>query len=209
MYFNKISEKSKDDKHSGKVSGSKFRKRFVVLLLILCMLLSMGSAFAKVRSIRSRAISSNEDIVFTTKKFARMDSTIFLGKPIISVSIQNGPGNTKVEIALNIIIESDDTAWDSETSVTLYREIDSNERVVFRNDDITENLDSYLNSFEFGEFESSFSGDGFDYNDLLTGGAELPEGEYTIYFTVNEIDPETGENLEGGIEGWKSVEENL
>ncbi|MCF7946248.1 MAG: hypothetical protein K9L24_05300, partial [Spirochaetia bacterium] len=209
MYFNKISEKSKDNKHAGKVSGSKFRKRFVVLLLILCMLLSMGSAFAKVRSVRSRAISTKDDIVFTTKKYARMDSSIFLNKPFISVSIQNGPGNTKVEIALNIIIESDDTAWDSETSVTVYREIDSNEKVVFKNDDITTNLDSYLNSFEIGEFDSDFSSDSFDYNDLLLPGAELPEGKYTIYFTVNEINPETGENLEGGIEGWKSVEENF
>lgn len=169
---------------------------------MIILIFSMAAPFAQIRSVRSRALSSEPNVV--THKYANMSPATFLANRLLSVTIVNGTGDADIKIEFSITIDDysgTNTDWDGEMSIDLLATLPSGETLTLDNTTITEkeNLDRLMD-FGFENFSSAFGDpenpstnpggitiDGSDIDvtqflDLLT----LPEGIYSMVFKIYE-----------------------
>ncbi len=181
----------------------------IKLVAIILLIFAMATPFAKVRSIRSRELLNDPEIV--TTQYAKISPASLLANSILRITIlndQTGDAELKVAFSITIDVPADasaaDQEWDGTMTINLYPTIPSGDSMTIDNTTIMNNLESYMNfgfdgfTGDFGTSHSTSPGSmdfsNFDISDtaeLSTFIGEvlnLPEGDYTIAFHIYERD---------------------
>ena len=181
----------------------------IKLVAIILLIFAMATPFAKVRSIRSRELLNDPEIV--TTQYAKISPASLLANSILRITILNDQeGDAKLKVAFSITIDvpaeasAADQEWDGTMTINLYPTILSGDSMTIDNTTIMNNLESYMNfgfdgfTGDFGTNHSTSPGSmdfsNFDISDtaeLSTFIGEvlnLPEGDYTIAFHIYERD---------------------
>ncbi|MCX7027279.1 MAG: hypothetical protein NT061_07345 [Spirochaetes bacterium] len=155
--------------------------RIIALALVLLLSVAIAPAFGQVRGARARVLQQPGDII-TTKK-ANFQTGDILGTPLISITINNGAGDSFLLMKLRIEFGG---AWhDDYLQTNLVKKISGNSSFTFTNSDML----SYLSNIRNDDFEMSstlLAHTGFTGIENIAN-LSIPEGIYSIILTVSEI----------------------